>query len=53
MHLEQYEREAEALARRIITTDETWAKAYVPKLKLQSNGDIAGLHNSIVRLEPM
>ena len=33
MHLEQYEREGEAFLRRIITTDETWAKAYEPKLK--------------------
>jgi hypothetical protein len=28
-----YEREGEAFLRRIITTDETWAKAYEPKLK--------------------
>ena len=26
MHSEQYEREGEAFLRRIITTDETWAK---------------------------
>ena len=32
MHLEQYEREGEAFLRRIITTDETWAKACEPKL---------------------
>ena len=33
MHLEKYERKSEAFLRLIITTDETWAKAYEPKLK--------------------
>ena len=33
MHLEQYECEGEAFLRQIITTDETWAKAYELKLK--------------------
>ena len=36
-HLERYEREGEAFLRRIITIDETWAKAYEPQLKRQSN----------------
>ena len=44
MHLEQYERECETFLRWIITTDETWAQAYEPKLKRQSNGIIAGHH---------
>jgi hypothetical protein len=44
VHLEQYEREVEDFLRWIITTDETWAKAYEPKLKCQSNGVIAGHH---------
>ena len=44
MHLEQYEHEGEAFLRRIITTDESWVKAYEPKLKRQSNGIIAGHH---------
>ena len=44
MHLEQYELEGEAFLRRIITTNETWAKAYEPKLKRQPNGVIAGHH---------
>ena len=38
MHLEQCEREGESFLRWTITTDETWAKAYEPKLKRQSNG---------------
>ena len=44
MHLEQYEREGEAFLQRIITTDETWAKASEPKLKRQSNVVITGHH---------
>ena len=33
MYLEEYERDGEAFLQRIITTDETWAKAYEQKLK--------------------
>jgi hypothetical protein len=46
VHLEQYEREGETFLRRIITTNETWAKAYEPKLKPQSNGVIADHHEN-------
>ena len=49
MHLEQYEREGEAFLRRIITTDETWAKACEAKLKRHSNGVKAGHHNDAER----
>ena len=53
MHLEQHEREGEAFLRRIITTDDTWAKAYELKLKSQSNIVIGVTTKSKVRLEPM
>lgn len=36
-HLERYRREGEGFLRRIITIDETWARAYEPQLKRQSN----------------
>ena len=36
-HLEHYEHEGEAFLWRIITIDETWARAYEPQLKCQSN----------------
>ena len=42
MHLKQYEREGETFLRRIITTDETWAKAYELKLKANQIAAISG-----------
>ena len=32
VHLERYEHECKAFLRRIITVDETWAKAYEPQI---------------------